>query len=464
MNDNINKIDILDREPFVQLLYDLIETYKENKQSGNFAVYGDWGAGKSFVLEKLEERLSDNKEYIVIPYNVWDYDYYDEPLVALLISIKDMLIQKKIVSNTEEFIKKEISSVFKTLIKTGSLIDPTNVIAYKFIETAVERVEGVKKDWEEHKKSIKIDNNVFIKDALEKFQKTLKDIAKEKKIVIIIDELDRCLPHYQIKVLERMHHLLKGQNSICVYAINEKQLQYTEKSIYGDKVDLNGYMKKFIDYNFELVKSKVNDRVMERHNDIIKMFQYKEDDKDNAAIKELIQVMLSGLNIRTQEKIWEKLKLLHKIAFKKYKKTSTLVLGIEIMILAMLERQGGYIWKKNDKENAFGKINIERSLNKFLTIHTYNDENISKDMERLFIKYENILNGQVKYQIDRYENRIAFYIVDYMDIIELKIIYLWYAINEEKDIKWIDFPESIESLATPIRKFYEMAEKLQDRH
>lgn len=87
----MDKLDILQRDEFVKQLERIIENISENKASTCFAINGKWGCGKTFVLDMLQERLeekqseqtADNK-YFIIRYNSWKYDYYSEPLAAIV--------------------------------------------------------------------------------------------------------------------------------------------------------------------------------------------------------------------------------------------------------------------------------------------------------------------------------------------------------------------------------------------
>ena len=70
--------------------------------------------------------------------------------------------------------------------------------------------------------------------VLAKLTSLLRDIAKQYTVVILVDELDRCLPEYAIKVLERLHHLTEGQeNVITVISIDKTQLMSSVKQIFG---------------------------------------------------------------------------------------------------------------------------------------------------------------------------------------------------------------------------------------
>ena len=68
----------------------------------------------------------------------------------------------------------------------------------------------------------------------------------------MVDELDRCLPEYQIKVLESIYHLLSIPNLITIIALDKEQLECSIKNTFGDTQNAFGYLSKFIDYEIEL--------------------------------------------------------------------------------------------------------------------------------------------------------------------------------------------------------------------
>ena len=58
----------------------------------------------------------------------------------------------------------------------------------------------------------------------------LQELAEKYTVAIIVDELDRCLPEYAIKILERLHHLTeKNNNTIMIIAIDKKQLMSRDR-------------------------------------------------------------------------------------------------------------------------------------------------------------------------------------------------------------------------------------------
>lgn len=61
-------------------------------------------------------------------------------------------------------------------------------------------------------------------DSIETFRLSLAnfatDLAPEKPLVFIVDELDRCNPTFAVKVLERIKHLFAIPHIVFVLAID----------------------------------------------------------------------------------------------------------------------------------------------------------------------------------------------------------------------------------------------------
>ena len=106
------------------------------------------------------------------------------------------------------------------------------------------------------------------KVELEEFKNKLGEyVASESQgnthpIVFFIDELDRCNPHYAVKLLERIKHLFEVPNIIFVLAVNVKQLQYAIQGYYGsENIDGQEYLKRFIDLSYALPAPNLKDYV-----------------------------------------------------------------------------------------------------------------------------------------------------------------------------------------------------------
>ena len=53
----LNNTDYLSRQPYLDLLKSIITNQKENPTGYSFAIDGEWGSGKTWILQELEKQL-----------------------------------------------------------------------------------------------------------------------------------------------------------------------------------------------------------------------------------------------------------------------------------------------------------------------------------------------------------------------------------------------------------------------
>lgn len=255
--------DKIGREDFVNKICGLVDSLGKDKNF-SMAINGAWGSGKSFVLDMIEEKLSERQEYIVIKYDAWENNFYPDPLIAILYCILDSLTSnpefKKF--QKDKTLKKRVKKVFsqsfdeaidKTIDKLYKIGSWAGVVAYT--------AETIKSIIKVAKISI-LDNKLF--DDFKSYKKLLQDFinvsnklteyekeeGKQTKLIILVDEVDRCLPDEQLKVLERLHHLFKVNNCAVIVAMNCECVSKTVKKIYD--MDGSEYLRKFFSLTYKL--------------------------------------------------------------------------------------------------------------------------------------------------------------------------------------------------------------------
>lgn len=77
-------------------------------------------------------------------------------------------------------------------------------------------------------------------------------VEQAQKLVIFIDELDRCRPSFALEMLERLKHYFDDDRIIFVVSINKEQLTHTISNYYGVGFDSTGYLNKFFDLEANL--------------------------------------------------------------------------------------------------------------------------------------------------------------------------------------------------------------------
>ena len=270
--------DKIGREEIVDKICGLVGSLKKDK---NFclAINGAWGSGKSFVLGLIEEKLSKRQEYIIIKYDAWENTFYSDPLIAILSCVLDGLEDKlskmkgygKVAT---DFGKKKGKEIVDKLSESGGKIGFIAKIIKEIFEVIpdlknVSLVTDTKNNQLEIFKSYKSLLNQ-IKGLLNKLTEKVFVSNEQTKLVILVDEIDRCLPDEQLKILERLHHLFDVKNCAVIVTMNQTCVAKTVKTIYG--IDGYEYLRKFFNFTFRLDTS-ANEYLKNLLEEYIKSFE-----------------------------------------------------------------------------------------------------------------------------------------------------------------------------------------------
>lgn len=335
-------IDILDRQETVQQLMDLLNTLADARASCSFALNGKWGAGKTFVLNMLEENLREyqaGEKFLVFHYNCWQYDYYEEPLIAIVSAMLDGL------EENVRLLPQELRETGKKSLRVAG--EALKAIALSFLENKIgvdaetlsEILENAQDSTAEaFEEEHGYDNYYAFRKTLEDAKKELSKITESQTLIVVVDELDRCLPDYAVKTLERLHHLFSGmENTVLLMALDKGQLENTVQQIFGKAVDCDAYLKKFIDFELKLSFGKVNSRFLEKYSSYVALF-----DQDILEpwtdFDTYITALFSEMEVRRQEHLIRKVKIIHELLFRGQEKKDISFLCFELL-MAVFEEQ-----------------------------------------------------------------------------------------------------------------------------
>lgn len=403
------RLDLLNREEFVENVIKIVNQLSDIKRGCCFAIEGGWGVGKTFVIEEIEDRLkvlqseeTNSDRYFVFHYNCWQHDYYDEPAVAIisamLASIKeDGVLLSKDIDNTI----KAGYGLAKEKIKEIAGLYIENKIGINLISWA----EDFKNNKEINQKAENEFDVMFnFSQTIEKVRMKLQEIAAERTIVLFVDELDRCIPQYAIKVLERLHHIFYGlDNVVVIMAIDRKQLEHSVEEMFGvrqdeSSIDIEKYLKKFIDFSMVLDNGTINRSYWEKYKSYFSRFEI-ENDSDIEEIDNVFPIFFATIDIRRQEKLIEKANMVHSLVCNEKLDISVLFFEVMYEILKL--------WKFGDlkyvaviDEKHYRDIEERIGASKMTTLkllvsQAYNEVRVASSQQNIIRNIENSLYGKV---------------------------------------------------------------------
>lgn len=352
ITDETDDIDVLNRKVFIDRIKQIIEYYADKKQSVSFSIQGTWGSGKSWIVNKVYNELYDiqdfdncGSKYCIFTYNAWDYDYYDEPLISLFISLYKQLNNETSILIKNEDTRKKVKAFFDAT--KNIFIDELKNIP--FVGNIINFKQNYDSQLENYDDKIrKYDYHYDINQIMEATIKGLNNIISEKTLVLFVDELDRCLPEYAIKVLERIHHIKQYVKKIeIIYSIDKIQLQHTINNCFGKTNDnmVKNYLSKFIDFGLTIPPSPFNTEIQKKYTELFEQFEFIHSSK-NTTIIELVKSLLpESIPIRIHQAILKKIIFINNQLNMKQEKLDYSILITELFIA--ISEEVNMKWENN---------------------------------------------------------------------------------------------------------------------
>ncbi|MFG1486988.1 P-loop NTPase fold protein [Halobacteriovorax sp. RZ-1] len=235
-------------------------------------VDGGWGTGKTEFCVKFVSFLKSSHPNLTPVYiNAFEYDHTDDPFTVLIAKVASVAP----VENTakERFINSAVpvAKVFAKAIGRSAISWALKAEADSVVTEIKEAVEtganeildiGIKDTFERFEK---LDDNLKI------LRQAIKDVASDKQIVVIVDELDRCKPSFALEFLEKVKHVFNVENINFVFATNLKQMQAIVKNTYGSTINSQEYLDKFFNLkiNFSNRRSVTSHEVYLTNNGLL---------------------------------------------------------------------------------------------------------------------------------------------------------------------------------------------------
>ena len=259
-------------------------------------LYGDWGSGKSSILKILQNQLEEDDNTVVIYFDGWAFESFDDAKMALIQGIVDALeSNEKFLAKVKDEAKGALDAVTEAFAKLkksinwmrmlkfttkaaipvasavmtgGASIIPTLISAFQENKEHLANLLTGDKAEEFLQNAINLEDNEKKYKAVREFRtdfETLINKSKQGRIVILIDDLDRCLPRHIIDNLEAIKLFLNVPKTAFVIAADQYIVSNAIKSEYKTLIEASkedmahdnlgeAYMEKFIQLPYTLPK------------------------------------------------------------------------------------------------------------------------------------------------------------------------------------------------------------------
>jgi hypothetical protein len=278
LTDNETRVDLLNNEAIAKTIIELLCDKPDRPVT--IGVHGDWGAGKSSVLEMIEAGFADKDDVLCLKFNGWRFQGFEDAKIALIEGIVTGLVEKrpamtkvadtvKDVFNRIDWLKvakragglavtaftgiptpDQISAIVGTL--EGMFADPGKLATKENLTSAIDGVKSM----------MKPADTKNVPEEVEAFRKAFDKLLKEagiKQLIVLIDDLDRCLPDTAIETLEAIRLFVFTARTAFVVAADEAMIEYAVRKHFPDLPETTGprdyarnYLEKLIQVPFRI--------------------------------------------------------------------------------------------------------------------------------------------------------------------------------------------------------------------
>ena len=261
LTDDIAIDPILDFNLYRNAIVNIVKTSHPKFTIG---IFGEWGAGKTTLINSVDNALQTDKSLIRVRLEAWRYKWEQFPIASLLKSIAYALPAEK---QFEDLKKKLETSAINFLKNTADIL--TSIIskyASEEYEISQEMFDTFKKELNSKIQLIaELDRDTVYFDGFEEIKKEIKNLRLENpafRIIVYVDDLDKCSPKKALELLEIIRVFQDVEGFIYIIGISHdiliklSNIEINQKSNEGEH-----YIKNLIQVPIALPKWSNQDTV-----------------------------------------------------------------------------------------------------------------------------------------------------------------------------------------------------------
>lgn len=299
LDDLPTEEDTLDFTPYIETLADVCRTASTPLTIG---VFGTWGSGKTSIMRMVRKKLP--RHYTVAWFDAWKYDKEETLWRTFLLTVLSALREtaKKKGNPTEDLDRLETllyqaidiekaggvtidllklgGNVAKGAVQIGLSFIPGGAVLSDFIKTLQEKgaealTDDVTQAIQRERTKIHIEQVRFLEKFQEKFRILIDNNIGPRgktagRLVVFVDDLDRCLPEKAIEVLEAIKLFVDAPGCVFILGLDQEviargvEIRYrdfnkTDEGQTTNPIDGARYLEKIIQLPFQIPPIEASD-------------------------------------------------------------------------------------------------------------------------------------------------------------------------------------------------------------
>lgn len=236
------------------------EIIEHSKAQFAIGIFGDWGSGKTTLMRAIQQQLDTRPEIVTVWFNAWRYEKEPHLIVPLLDTLREKLAAR---AESAQMPAAEVGLARRAAAAVGRagkafLAGATLSAGLPGLGVTLEPgkiladLQSGPHEAEEALSFYHVGFNL-LRDAIDEFSQ-----QGARRVVVFVDDLDRCLPENALDVLESMKLFFDMDGFVFVVGLDQSVveravgLKYPSADSTGVPIEGTAYVKKVFQVPFGL--------------------------------------------------------------------------------------------------------------------------------------------------------------------------------------------------------------------
>jgi hypothetical protein len=192
-------------------------------------IFGGWGSGKSTLMDEIERHVVRDDRAIVVRFNAWRYEREPHLIVPLLDTIRGQLADQAALPSHEgpdgdrmRTIARRVGRVVRALVRATSVQIGVAGVGSVALDAGqvIDELSPPSEDVATAPQSLYFAAFTELAEAFADVER-----ANVSRIVVFVDDLDRCLPTSALTMLESMKLFFDMPGFVFVVGLDERAVE-----------------------------------------------------------------------------------------------------------------------------------------------------------------------------------------------------------------------------------------------
>jgi tetratricopeptide (TPR) repeat protein len=218
----------------------IVNIIKGSEPNFSIGIYGEWGTGKTTLMKAVADklRIGTDNDILTVWFNAWRYEREDQyAVVSLMKTIAYRMDEHPRYKKMKPVILKSIATIAKG-------------VASRYLITEKSSEEFQKNFVSDMGAIAEADKDTIYFHGIKKIEHAMQQIINESpnsRVIVFIDDLDRCSPTRALEVFESIKVFLDIKGFVYVIGLSHETISKLVSAAYKDiGIDGELYIRKII--------------------------------------------------------------------------------------------------------------------------------------------------------------------------------------------------------------------------